>query len=56
MKNGKILFIADHLRGGGAERILLEVAEGLSNTHEVIIALMDSTHIRMQIPPKIKSI
>lgn len=50
----KVLFIADHLKGGGAERILLEVADGMLEKYSVSIALMDSTDIRMHINPQIK--
>ena len=45
-KMGKnILFIVDHLIGGGAERMTLELAENLSATNTVSIALMNSDSI-----------
>ena len=47
MLNKTILFIADHLKGGGAERILLEAATLLAENNTVIIALLDSNDIRM---------
>lgn len=56
MKHKKVLFIVDHLKGGGAEKILLEVAKKLSENHQVIIALMDSHDIRMPIPSCITAI
>lgn len=56
MLNKTVLFIADHLKGGGAERILLETATLLAEKNTVIIALLDSTDIRMEIPEKIKII
>lgn len=56
MLKKKVLFIADHLKGGGAERILLDTASSLSETNEVIIALLDSKDIRMKIPSNIQII
>lgn len=53
----KILFILDHLKGGGAERIALSLAESLhQQDHEVVIALLDSTEIKMPVPVGIKQI
>lgn len=50
-KMGKnILFIVDHLIGGGAERMTLELAENLSATNTVSIALMNSDSIGMNLP------
>lgn len=50
----KILFIVDHLKGGGAERITVEVANQLSIENDVCIALMDSSNIRISVPDYIK--
>lgn len=52
----KILFIIDHLKGGGAERISVEVASHLSLEYQVSIALMDANNIRMPIPTSVKQI
>lgn len=52
MKNN-ILFIVDHLIGGGSERITLELAESLSINNQVSIALMNSEFIGMDIPMNI---
>lgn len=47
----KILFILDHLKGGGAERIALELATELHNrAYQVHIALLDCDDIKMPIP------
>ena len=52
-----ILFIVDHLKGGGAERITLEVANSLlKKDYCVSIALLDHSDIRMLIPEGIKQI
>jgi len=49
------LFIQDHLFGGGAERITLDIAEKLAESgHQVTLALLDATDIRMKIPPSIR--
>ena len=56
MLNKTILFIADHLKGGGAERILLEAATLLAENNSVIIALLDSNDIRMEVPQNIRII
>lgn len=49
----KILFIQDHLYGGGAERITLDIADGLTSNHEVFLILLDSNNIGMDISKKI---
>lgn len=43
----KILFFVDHLHGGGAEQILLDVANNLAKKNHVTLALLDSSNIRM---------
>lgn len=50
----KIIFIVDHLHGGGAERIALDLAKSLSKNYKVKIALLDKHNIRMDIPSKIE--
>lgn len=46
----KILFILDHLKGGGAERIALELCEELQKRNLTIkIILLDGDDIKMQI-------
>ena len=52
----KILFIADHLKGGGAERILLSAAELLSTENTVKIALLDSNDRKMEVPEQVELI
>lgn len=57
MNSKKILFIVDHLKGGGAERIVLEVAEEFNNRgHDVSIALLDDKDTKMFVPQKINKI
>lgn len=57
MSSKKILFILDHLKGGGAERIALEVAEEFyNNGYDISIALLDDKETRMLIPEHIKKI
>lgn len=57
MKSKKILFILDHLKGGGAERIALEVAEKFYNIgHHVSVALLDDKDTKMLVPQKIHKI
>lgn len=52
-----ILFIIDHLKGGGAERITLDLAEQLHDLgHQVTIALLDNDNIRMPIISGIQQI
>ena len=51
MSKQKILFILDHLKGGGAERIALELCEELQDRgFEVRVILLDGSDIKMQIP------
>ncbi|MDM1486790.1 glycosyltransferase [Acinetobacter towneri] len=52
----KILFILDHLKGGGAEQISLDVANNLAKIHDVTIALLDAKNIRMPISGSINQI
>lgn len=52
----KILFIADHLHGGGAEQVMLDVANNLAKKHCVTIALLDSSNIRMNISNKVNQV
>lgn len=50
----KILFILDHLKGGGAERIALELCEELQKQNLTIkIILLDGDDIKMQINPNL---
>lgn len=51
-----ILFILDHLKGGGAERISLDVANNLAQKHKVTIALLDSSNIRMPISNRVNQV
>lgn len=47
----KYLFIQDHLHGGGAEQITVDVAEHLARRgHQVTLLLLDATNIRIMIP------
>lgn len=53
----KILFILDHLKGGGAERIALTLAESLQKQgYEIIIALLDNTDLKMPAPNGIQQV
>lgn len=53
----RVLFIIDHLKGGGAERITLELAQQLHLLgFHIQIALLDSSNIRMPIPEGIEQI
>lgn len=46
-----ILFICDHLHGGGAERINLDLAEQyIKDGFEVYMALLDASNIGMELP------
>lgn len=56
MSNRRILFIVDHLQGGGAERVMLDVAHNLAKHNNVSIALLNSSNIRMNISSKINQI
>lgn len=56
MKEYNILFIADHLHGGGAEQIMLDVANNLAKKYCVSIALLDSTNNKMHISSKVNQI
>lgn len=53
----KVLFIIDHLKGGGAEQVMLDLAVYMAK-HDIVvsIALLDSTDIRMTIPNNIEQI
>lgn len=52
----KLIFILDHLKGGGAERIALELCEQLTQRgFELVIVLLDGSDIKMPIPSHIKS-
>ncbi|WP_313036408.1 glycosyltransferase [Acinetobacter sp.] len=55
MKN--YLFIQDHLYGGGAEQICIDIAVKLKNNgHRVTVLLLDGTHIRTQYPADLEVI
>ena len=57
MNSQKVLFILDHLRGGGAERIALEIAEKFYDSGcDVSIALLDDQDIKMLIPKSLNKI
>ena len=57
MNGKKVLFILDHLKGGGAERIAIEVAESFfNNGYEVNVALLNDKDTRMHLPETINKI
>lgn len=46
-----LVFIQDHLHGGGAEQITVDVASGLAQRgYRVTLALLDATNQRVQVP------
>lgn len=48
LKNKSILFFVDHLYGGGAERIVLDVANNLALSNNVNLAILDSKNRKME--------
>lgn len=52
-----ILFIVDHLKGGGAEKILLDTATNLKKTgHQVTVVPLNHHEIKMDIPKNLNFI
>lgn len=50
----KLLFILDHLKGGGAERIALELCEELQHQgYGIKIILLDGSEIKMDVNPNL---